>query len=573
MAPCRTPRVWLNGHELGGRPYGYIGFAFDLTPYLQVRRQENVLAVRLTPEERSSRWYPGAGIYRNVWLDVTGPVHVAQWGTYITTPAGHRRQGAPSAVRTEIRNRTSQEARVTLQTTILDAAGQAGRDARPTPSPSPPAAPRPSTRKLDRRPPAALGHRHIRTSTRVVSEVLDANKKVVDRYVTPFGIRTIDFDKTKGFLLNGRAIKIHGVCNHHDLGALGAAVNRRATERQLQIMKSAGVNAIRTSHNPPSPELLEFCDRMGLARHGRGVRHVAACPKVANDYHKYFDEWSERDVRDMVRRDRNHPSIIMWSIGNEIPEQGSPEARPSPNGSPTSSTRKTPPAPPPPPSTIPKAPSGTDSPPRWISPASTTPMAVRADPEGASRLDHLRLGDRVLRQFARRLPPADREVREAPLAAAHQLRRDRAALGLLPRRRIRRIRRSCPTCSASSSGPASTTSASPRPTSMAAARDQPTGRRAAPTSASSTSPASPRTASTSTRASGPTKPMVHVLPHWNWQDREGQAIPVMAYTNADEVELFLNGKSLGRKKRFSEPVEIPVGHNAEPMENSSASTA
>ena len=158
----------------------------------------------------------------------------------------------------------------------------------------------------------------------MVSEVLDANKKVVDRYVTPFGIRTIAFDKTRGFLLNGKAVKIQGVCNHHDLGALGAAVNRRATERQLQIMKAAGVNAIRTSHNPPSPELLEYCDRLGLLVMDEAF-DMWRRPKVPNDYAKYFDEWSERDVRDMVHRDRNHPSIIMYSIGNEIPEQGSPE--------------------------------------------------------------------------------------------------------------------------------------------------------------------------------------------------------------------------------------------------------
>src|SRR5260370_26482900 len=142
----------------------------------------------------------------------------------------------------------------------------------------------------------------------------------VDRYVTPFGIRTIAFEKGKGFLLNGRWLKLQGVCNHHDLGAFGAAVNRRATERQLQILKAAGVNAIRTSHNPPSPELLEYADQLGLLVMDEAF-DMWRIPKSPNDYSKYYNEWSERDLRDMVRRDRNHPIIILWSIGNEIPQQ------------------------------------------------------------------------------------------------------------------------------------------------------------------------------------------------------------------------------------------------------------
>src|SRR5207244_7684094 len=146
-------------------------------------------------------------------------------------------------------------------------------------------------------------------------------QKVAGRYVEQLGSRTVAFDKTQGFLLNGRHLKLHGVCLHHDRGALGAAVNRRATERQLQIMKAAGVNAVRTSHNPPSPELLEYADRLGLVVMDEAF-DMWRIPKVANGYSKYYDEWSERDLRDMVRRDRNHPSIILWSIGNEIPEQG-----------------------------------------------------------------------------------------------------------------------------------------------------------------------------------------------------------------------------------------------------------
>ena len=314
--------VWLNGHELGGRPYGYIGFSFDLTPYLHYGNETNVIAVRLTPEDRSSRWYPGAGIYRNVWLDVTGPLHVARWGTYVTTPEVSA-QKASVAVKTELRNRTDQPAEVTLETSVVDAAGKAvSRKSDAVTIPPGGSQTQPTTLIVNHPERWDMDHPYMYT---LVSEVLE-NKKVVDRYETPFGIRTIAFDKEKGFLLNGQPHKIQGVCDHHDLGALGAAVNRRATERQLEILKGAGVNAIRTSHNPPSPELLDLCDRMGLVVMDESF-DMWRIPKVPNGYSKYFDEWSERDVRDMVHRDRNHPSVIMWSIGNEIPEQGRPRGR------------------------------------------------------------------------------------------------------------------------------------------------------------------------------------------------------------------------------------------------------
>ena len=309
-------RVWLNGKELGGRPYGYIGFALDLTPHLIFDGKPNLLAVRLTPEEFSSRWYPGAGLYRNVWLDETAPVHVAHWGTYITTPAVTDTE-ATVAIRTSIQNEGPAAARVTVQTTVVDPDGKEvarnGREITLAPG---------AKETIDEKAAVVrprrwdIGSPHM---YKLVSEVKQGGR-VLDRYVTPFGIRTIEFDKTKGFSLNGRHLKIHGVCMHHDLGALGSAVNRRATERQLQIMKSMGVNAVRTSHNPPSPELLEYCDRLGLMVMDEAF-DMWQMPKVKNGHSKFFDEWSERDLRDMIRRDRNHPSIVMWSIGNEILEQ------------------------------------------------------------------------------------------------------------------------------------------------------------------------------------------------------------------------------------------------------------
>ena len=225
------------------------------------------------------------------------------------------------AVRTELRNRSGRDTEVTLQSTVLDAAGkQLSRASSKTTVPAGGSQVLNSQLSVEKPQRWDVDRPYLYT---LVSEVLDGNR-VVDRYLTPFGIRTIAFDKDSGFLLNGRHLKLQGVCNHHDLGALGTAVSRRATERQLQILKEAGVNAIRTSHNPPSPELLEFCDRMGLLVMDEAF-DMWRIPKMTNGYSKYFAEWSERDVRDMVRRDRNHPSIILWSIGNEVLEQGRPE--------------------------------------------------------------------------------------------------------------------------------------------------------------------------------------------------------------------------------------------------------
>ncbi|HEX3876889.1 MAG TPA: glycoside hydrolase family 2 TIM barrel-domain containing protein, partial [Bryobacteraceae bacterium] len=313
--------VWINGHELGGRPYGYSTFMFDLTPYLNASGS-NVIAVRLKPEDRSSRWYPGAGIYRDVWLDVTGPVHVAHWGTYVTTPEVSDANGSVS-VKTTVENRSDTDRKITLATSMVDAAGKTvTRSTAEATIHARASSTLDSAVTLEHPQLWDTEHPYLYT---LVSEVMDG-KTTLDRYTTTFGIRKIAFDKEKGFSLNGKGMKIHGVCDHSDLGALGMAFNRRAAERQLEILKGAGVNAVRMTHNPPAPELLDLCDRMGLLVMDESfdMWKISKIPN-GNGYSKYFDEWSERDVRDLVRRDRNHPSIIMWSIGNEIPEQGRPE--------------------------------------------------------------------------------------------------------------------------------------------------------------------------------------------------------------------------------------------------------
>ncbi|HEV3331590.1 MAG TPA: beta-galactosidase GalB [Bryobacteraceae bacterium] len=550
-------RVWLNGQDMGGRPYGYIGFTFDLTPHLQFGDHPNVLAVRLTPEEKSSRWYPGAGIYRNVWLHVTGPLHVEHWGTYVTTPqvTGDR---ATVAVRTDLRNRSDGEGRVTLQCTILDAAGkQVSRTS--SAAALPPGGAQTMASELTVANPQRwdIDRPYLYM---LVSEVKDGGR-VVDRYLTPFGIRTIAFDKDTGFSLNGRQVKLQGVCNHHDLGALGTAVNRRATERQLQIMKDAGVNAIRTSHNPPSPELLEFCDRMGLMVMDEAF-DMWRIPKMINGYTKYFDEWSERDVRDMVHRDRNHPSIILWSIGNEVTEQGRPD--------------------------------GWKEAKRLVEffheedPTRPTTSAFN-DPLGAIKNQLAAQVDVPGINYHPWLYEQIQKDHPSWMIVGSETSSCVSSRGVYHLPMLEKYEKH-PSLQLSSYDIITARWAYPPDVEFSYQDRLPnvlgefvwTGfdYLGEPTPYFGYYPDSDNSHDWPARSSyfgmvdlagfpkdryylyqsvWSKKPMVHVLPHWNWEGREGQNIPVLCYSNGDEVELLLNGKSLGRKKRFSEPMELPVG--------------
>ncbi len=316
--------VWLNGHLIGGWPYGYASWRVDLTPGLKFGA-DNVIAIRLDNPENSSRWYPGGGIYRNVWLVKTAPVHVAHWGVYVTTP----RVEAGSAtvkVRVNAEGETDADGFVKVKNEIfeLEADGARGRTVAATESDGMRFTAHTQATwesQSDVKSPRLWS---IDTPNRyVVATSLLQDGKVVDRCETPFGIRTIEFTATNGFLLNGRRVPLNGVCDHHDLGALGAAVNVSALRRQIAILKEMGCNAIRTSHNPPAPELLDLCDSMGMLVMDESF-DCWRRGKARNDYHLLFDDWHEKDWRAELRRDRNHPSIILWSIGNEIPEQGSP---------------------------------------------------------------------------------------------------------------------------------------------------------------------------------------------------------------------------------------------------------
>jgi len=318
--------VWVNGQFAGGWPYGYASWRLDLTPFARPGA-ENVIAIRLDSPQESSRWYPGSGIYRNVWLEKTSPIHIAQWGNQVTVPEISDTQ-ATVRITTTVMNNGDQDALISVANEIheLKNDGTRGRRVEIISASSSTARP--------------LTNIKAGTSESVWTELTIANPKRWDirspeRYVavtsvssddpqdaceTPFGIRTIQFTPDNGFLLNGERVPLNGVCNHHDLGALGAAFNLRAAERQLEILKSMGCNAIRTSHNPPAPELLDLCDRMGFLVMDEAYDTWAG-RKVTHDYHQLFPDWGEADLRAMVRRDRNHPSIILWSTGNEMPDQ------------------------------------------------------------------------------------------------------------------------------------------------------------------------------------------------------------------------------------------------------------
>ncbi|AJE51124.1 glycoside hydrolase family 2 TIM barrel-domain containing protein [Paenibacillus polymyxa] len=307
--------VWLNGHFVGKRPYGYVSFQYDLTPYIRWD-EENVIAVKvdntLLPPDR---WYSGAGIYRNVWLIYTDYLHITEWGTYITTPEISPDEAKVSA-RIQVSNHYAHAVECTIMTEILDSQGQLKG-------------------KIENRVTlAGLESEEIEQKTRVLEPELwspdhpvlyEAQMTIycdnteVDRYRTPFGIRKVILDSQKGLLLNGSSLKLKGVCIHHDLGCLGAAYHDTAMKRRLEKLKEMGCNSIRFAHNPMAPELLDLCDQMGFL-----VVDEAFDKWKSLSYEHLYDEWWEKDLEAMLVRDRNHPSVLMWSVGNEVENQGQP---------------------------------------------------------------------------------------------------------------------------------------------------------------------------------------------------------------------------------------------------------
>ena len=310
-------QVWVNGHKVGEWPNGYNSFYFDVTPYLNEDGKDNTLAVRLENRPFSSRWYPGAGLYRNVSLVTTNRIHVPVWGTQITTP---HVTDEYATVSLKVKVDNSDGKTLKLVTTIADSDGRQ-------------VAARTTTGKENHGRPfeqnLEIEHPHLWSPESpylytATTKIYSDKDSLLDTYATRFGVRTIEVVPERGFFLNGKPRKFQGVCNHHDLGPLGAAVNTSALRHQLQLLKDMGADAVRTSHNMPAPELVELCDEMGLMMMLEPFDEwdIAKCK---NGYHRYFNEWAERDIVNMLRQYRNHPSVVMWSVGNEVPTQCSNE--------------------------------------------------------------------------------------------------------------------------------------------------------------------------------------------------------------------------------------------------------
>ncbi|WP_119844430.1 beta-galactosidase GalB [Reichenbachiella sp. MSK19-1] len=546
--------VWVNGELVGNRPFGYIGFEFDITNQVNFG-QKNVIAVRLNPKDLSSRWYPGAGLYRNVRIKYNDPTHIAQWGTYITTP---KITSTLAVVLIQTKLNTQASKQVTLKTTLLDQEGNTVQA---------------KTQRIQSKSEQITLETELQVNTpslwqpdspylyTIVSEILDQDQ-IIDRYETPFGIRNIEITTNEGLLVNGERVQLNGVCMHHDLGPLGSAVNYRATERQVEILQSMGVNAIRTSHNPPSPELLEICDKKGVLVIVEAFDEWKI-GKVENGYNLFFDEWHERDLRDMIKRDRNHPSVVMWSIGNEILEQSQKDGwkltkHLSAICHDEDPSRKT---------TI-----GFN----YYPAPYKNQLAFQVDVVGLNywplQLKELReqypdmilYGSETSSQTSSRgiyhLPIQADVVKETGQVSSYdgtvgppwayppdvefeQQERNTHSLGEFMWTGFDYLGEPTPYGGRDNSTNGHWNGDWPSHSSYFAPIDL---------------VGLPKDRYYLYQSQWTKEPMIHLLPHWNWEGKEGEKIPVYAYTNAEEAELFVNGKSMGKKVKGVDKTPIPA---------------
>jgi beta-galactosidase len=531
----QNSEVWINGQYLGKRPYGFIGFGYDLTPHLNFGARDNLIAVKVdNSRQPNCRWYTGSGIYRHTWLVVTNRLYVPTWGAFITTPLVAR-DASLAQVKTKVRNEGKGVARCTLATRVLDRDGNvvAGVESAQDVS----ANDEYEFVQQVRVEKPNLWSPDSPYLYKVRSTVRDPGG-IVDEYETPMGIREAVFDADKGFLLNGKPVKLNGVCLHSEGGAVGAAVPERVWERRLEVLQAMGCNSIRTSHNPYAPEFLDLCDKMGfLVMDEVFDEWKEPKPQTPNyGYRIYFDEWSEQDVTSFVHRDRNHPSVVLWSAGNEVVDQLVPAG------------------------------AGTvrrlvgifhrEDPTRFVTVGCdrivAEPVAVsqefleQLDVVGYNYVDRWR--DRAEKYYSidrqafphRRVigteSPAMSSTRgdyrylfpEIKLAAGHWG-NDRG----IDKEQLWRFVRTYDYVSGDH---------------MWSGIDY-LGEAAWPTKGSTSGVIDTcgfeKDGYYFYQSQWTTKTVLHLFPHWNWKGKEGDFIPVLCYTNCDSVELFVNGKSAG----------------------------
>ena len=314
----QNSEVWINGHSLGVRPNGFIPFAYEMTPFVRFGA-ENVVAVRVDNSRQTNcRWYTGSGIYRHTWLLTTDPLRVAYWGTFVTTPRVSV-EHATVRVETKVANNRAHAASCTLATALHDQSG-AAVVTRETPHVLAAGANFRFVQEFPVSDPSLWSVEHPYLYT--VRSTLRQGDTIVDVYDTPIGIREAVFDVNRGFLLNGEHVKLNGVCVHQEAGCVGSAVPERMWQRRLEVLRAMGCNAIRTSHNPYAAEFLDLCDRMGFLVMNEAFDEWRV-PKgqIQHGYHEHFDAWHEKDLKNFIHRDRNHPSVVLWSAGNEVPDQ------------------------------------------------------------------------------------------------------------------------------------------------------------------------------------------------------------------------------------------------------------
>jgi len=551
-------QVYVNGNQVGERPFGYIGFYYEISQYLKPAGETNVIAVKVAPENYAARWYSGSGIYRNTWLEFNNPTHFVPWSTQVSTQNVLDKE-ASVLVKTEINNRQQLKG-LNLSIELQDASGNVVAH---------------QVEELKgnaQQTIKATAHIGLLNPRRwdiedpyrykVVTKLL-YKENVIDTDIQPLGVRTVEFKADDGFWLNGRRVEIQGVCLHHDNGPLGAVVNTRAIERKLEIMQSMGVNAVRTSHNPPSPELVELADKMGILLQVEAF-DTWLKPKhtVVNGYHKYYEEWSEKDLSDMVKIHRNNPSVIMWSIGNEISEQKQK------NG--------------------------------WKFAKRLTGIVKKADPTrlvtaGLSDYPHFiksKIADEIdivgLNYKATEYQDIIKKYADKPVLATEtssvvstrgEYHFPVKPLEKHPSKYVSSYDLYAPYWAyipdiewgyldknPSVMGEFIWTGfdylGEPTPYGGGDHGNKFYWNQDWPARSSSFGAVDlaglPKDRFYMYQSRWTKRPMVHLLPHWNWPNRIGETIPVVAYTNAEEVELFVNGVSFGRKVMGVDKMRIPV---------------